>query len=232
MFLLQIIKIEETALKVMGLSDFHGNQSAASAAAERILAEGPSMILVAGDISDGAFASAAKLLAILGNLEVPTLFVPGNWDSPRLYGWSGRFVKNLHGACESVEGYVIAGVGGSVQTPFKTPFELDEQDVSQILIQAVSGCVSGRLILLSHCPPRGTKLDKTKSGIHAGSWSVRQFIESRRPVLVVSGHVHEAQGIDNLGSTVIVNPGPAYDGNYAKIELHDKVQVTLSKFEV
>jgi len=33
--------------------------------------------------------------------------------------------------------------------------------------------------------------------------------------LVISGHVHEAQGIDRIGSTALINVGPAQRGNYA-----------------
>jgi len=219
-------------LKLIALSDLHKSLAAAKAAAQRISTEHPNAVLVSGDISHGDLEEAASLLETLSTAGVSVFFVPGNMDSPKLSDWSKGSIKNLHGRCESFESYALLGLGGSVYTPFNTPLEFNEAEVSQILNQAASGCGSGRLILVSHCPPRGIKLDKTRMGIHAGSHSVRQFIESRKPVLVVSGHVHEAQGIDNLGATVIVNPGPAYAGNYAKIELHDKVRATLSKFEI
>jgi Icc-related predicted phosphoesterase len=219
-------------LRLIALSDLHRSLAAAKAAAQRISAEQPKAVLVSGDISHGDVEEAGRLLETLSAAAVPVFFVPGNMDSPKLSDWSSESIKSLHGRCESFEGYALAGLGGSVHTPFNTPLEFNEHEVSQILSQAASRCGSERLILVSHCPPRGISLDRTRMGIHAGSHSVRQFIESRKPVLVVSGHVHEAQGIDNLGATVIVNPGPAYAGNYAAIELHDKVQATLSKFEV
>jgi len=45
---------------------------------------------------------------------------------------------NLHGKCFRVGEYVLAGVGGSPPTPFKTPFELEDQEMGRIL-EAFSG---------------------------------------------------------------------------------------------
>ena len=35
------------------------------------------------------------------------------------------------------------------------------------------------------------------------------------------GHIHESQGVDTIGKTVIVNPGPFMTGNYAEVELEE-----------
>jgi Icc-related predicted phosphoesterase len=84
-----------------------------------------------------------------------------------------------------------------------------------------------KLILMSHVPPYNTLLDTTKTGIHVGSRSVRQFIEEHNVDLVISGHVHEARSIDRLGKTVLVNPGPALQGNYAIITIGKEIDVKL-----
>jgi Icc-related predicted phosphoesterase len=42
--------------------------------------------------------------------------------------------------------------------------------------------------------------------------------------------VHEAQAVDKIGSTFIVNPGPAKNGNYARINLNKNVNVVVAKF--
>jgi hypothetical protein len=82
--------------------------------------------------------------------------------------------------------------------------------------------------MVSHTPPADTALDRIRSGKHVGSAAVRQFIESHHPDLVICGHIHESRGIDSLGSTVMVNCGPACDGSYALIELGDQVEVKLA----
>jgi hypothetical protein len=52
-----------------------------------------------------------------------------------------------------------------------------------------------------------------------------------QPILVVSGHVHEAQGEDKIGSTVLVNTGPAKNGKYARISIDKSIVVNFAKFE-
>ncbi|MBS7623142.1 metallophosphoesterase family protein [Candidatus Bathyarchaeota archaeon] len=219
-------------MRLIVLSDFHKSFAAAKAAAEVISGDRPDAVLVAGDISHGDVEEAAKLLEVLGSAAAPVFFVPGNMDSPDLSDWSIEAVKSLHGRCLGLRGYELVGLGGSVHTPFHTPLEFSEVEVAEILNRAVTACACRSLILVSHCPPRGIKLDKTRIGIHAGSRSVRQFIESRKPILAVSGHIHEAQGIDSLGDTTVVNPGPAYAGSYAKIEVNNKVWAALSKLKM
>jgi hypothetical protein len=84
--------------------------------------------------------------------------------------------------------------------------------------------------LVSHVPPKNTSIDLTRSGVHVGSTAVRDFIEAFHPILVVCGHVHEARGTDEIGGTIIVNPGPAQNWFYSQIELTDSLTVRLLEF--
>ena len=107
-------------------------------------------------------------------------------------------------------------------------WNFNENEIAETLRQAFLKCSEKKnMILISHCPPKDTKLDRTVTGIHAGSTSVRQFIESKKPALVVTGHIHEARGIDKIGETIIVNPGPAHLGRYVIIEFDEKIHIEL-----
>jgi Icc-related predicted phosphoesterase len=69
-----------------------------------------------------------------------------------------------------------------------------------------------RTIYVIHTPPLSTNLDVLRNGQHAGSLSVRRFIEERRPPLTLHGHVHESHNmtkefVDRIGSTICVNAG-------------------------
>ncbi|MHB9093465.1 MAG: metallophosphoesterase family protein, partial [Eubacteriales bacterium] len=44
----------------------------------------------------------------------------------------------------------------------------------------------------------------------AGSTAVRKAIEKYQPVLVLSGHIHEAKGAVKMGRTTVINPGSEY----------------------
>jgi Icc-related predicted phosphoesterase len=216
------------SLKVLGLTDLHRSLNAAKGAANKIAEEQPDAILIAGDISHGSLNEAVNLLQVLSSSQKDVFFVPGNMDSPELMNWNEKNIKNLHGRCESLDNYSLIGVGGSVYTPFNTHLEFAENEIEETLSQAFFKCAEKKnIILISHCPPKDTKLDRTATGIHAGSTSVLQFIESKKPLLVVTGHIHEAIGIDKIGETIIVNPGPAHMGRYVIIEFGKKIHVKL-----
>ena len=215
-------------LKVLALTDIHRNQDAVRAATKKIAEEHVDAIFVAGDISHGNINEAIHILKILKGHHKTVFFVPGNMDSPELMDWNDGNIRNLHCKCESFNNYSLIGVGGSVYTPFNTHLEFAENEIAKTFRQSFSECSEKKkLILISHCPPKDTELDRTMTGIHAGSKAVRQFIESEKPLLVITGHIHEARGIDKIGETMIVNPGPANLGRYGIIELNEKIHVEL-----
>ena len=68
------------------------------------------------------------------------------------------------------------------------------------------------LVCAFHGPPHGTALDQIHGEVHVGSREVRKFIEARRPLLSLHGHIHESPAVsgkfaDRVGSTICVNPG-------------------------
>ncbi len=75
------------------------------------------------------------------------------------------------------------------------------------------------LIIISHNPPKDAKVDLISAGIHVGSALYREFIETYQPLLAVSGHIHEAIGIDTIGKTTVINPGPLAEGCYAVVDV-------------
>jgi len=81
------------------------------------------------------------------------------------------------------------------------------------------------MVLVTHQPAWGTTVDLQASTRHKGSRSVRSFIEDYQPILAVSGHIHEAYGTDQIGSTLLVNPGPFRNGRYATIDINGDTAV-------
>ena len=218
-------------MEILAFADFHGNQDAHRRANEVIAKERPHLVLIVGDIFNRDSNEAKAYLTEFARAGTPVHFVPGNMDGTELSNWDGvENVHQLHGRCVHAEGVALMGLGGSPHGPFKTVFEYSEKEGAELLEQASKEYHGGKLILLSHCPPKDTKLGIVSSGDHAGSAAVRSFVEKTRPVLVVSGHVHESQGIDMIGSTTIVNVGPAQNHNYAHVTLDDEVKVRLAKF--
>jgi hypothetical protein len=222
-----------SVMRILAFTDFHDSDEAFWNAERLVRNDNWSCVIVAGDIANYDDEIAKQRLTQLGDAGVPLLFVPGNMDDPELAFWPGtKSVHPLHGKSKIIQGVFFIGLGGSPRGSFSTPFQLPEERAMQLMNQALAGFTDDILVLVSHCPPKNTKLDVVPSGEHAGSMAVRSFVEKMKPVLVISGHVHEAIGIDSIGETTLVNTGPARSGNYAEITLEDNVRpsVRLANF--
>jgi Icc-related predicted phosphoesterase len=219
-------------VRIIAFTDFHGDQEAFQRARQTVADEKPDVVLVAGDIANHDGQKAKRLLTYLGEAGSPVYFVPGNMDGVDLMAWSGsESVRGLHGRCEYWKNVGLIGLGGSPHGAFTTPIEYSEEEAAEVLGRAQRNYHGGNLILVSHCPPKDTKIDRVVIGQHIGSTSVREFVMRAQPILVVSGHVHEAQGEDKIGSTVLVNTGPAKNGKYAIISIDKSIVVNFVKFE-
>jgi len=203
-------------MKVLVGTDFHGKQSVFEAFAEKAEENSIDVMAICGDVTHfGSLQEARRLLSFLTGLRVPVLFVPGNCDPPSLVGVDMEGVTCIHGRSVTYDDVTFLGVGASPPTPFSTPFEMTENKIMETLNRASSNLpVSQWVVLVSHTPPRNTQLDKTSVGLHAGSLSVRKYIEEKQPSIVFCGHIHESKGREKIGKTVIVNPGPARHGCY------------------
>ena len=215
-------------MRIIVGSDFHGDEEMVRRFSDRAREERAEIVLVCGDITNfGTVGDAERLLSIVTETKVPVLFVPGNCDPRSLLDLELEGAVQIHGRAYQHGDYIFVGVGGSPPTPFHTFFEMDEEQIMAELDGALRDVdVQGRLILVSHSPPHNTRLDKTHLHLHAGSRSVRRFIEERKPLAVFCGHIHEARGEDRIGDTVIVNPGPVRHGYYVSAQLEaDSINV-------
>lgn len=215
-------------MKILATSDFHGSVEAFHRTAQKARDVEATIVMVIGDITHfGSVEQGRDLLSLLNPLGIPVYFVPGNCDSPELAEVKMKNIKSIHGACERMGGRNFIGVGGSSPSPFNTPFELSERDIMALLERTLSRCQVNEICLVTHSPPRHTRADTTHLDEHVGSSSIRVFIEKMKPNLVLCGHIHEAQGIDKIGDSVIVNPGPARDNRCAIVDFNTRVKVQL-----
>ncbi len=201
-------------MRLLAASDIHGSTSMLKSMLER---ENADLLVLAGDLSNNSMSGARRILQIAGEYEMQVVFVPGNMDPPDLlYVKSLEGAINLHGRVRKVLGLNLGGLGGGGISPFNTPIEFDEATLWKKLSD-----LAGIDILVSHVPPYGTKLDVVRSGVHVGSKSLLKFLKEKQPILCICGHIHESHGIDLIGRTVSVNPGPLMWGRYAVIEVID-----------
>lgn len=218
-------------LRLLLLSDIHGNLFNIKDIYKKVSRD-ISCLVICGDITHfGNLIQTERIIKELSKPSIPTLFVPGNCDPKKLATTHVvHHAINIHGKYKEIQGLGFLGIGGSSPTPFHTPFELSENDIKSILDETYNNNnIQRRLILVSHAPPANTRVDLTSFGVHAGSLAVKEFIEKVKPLLVLCGHIHESKGVDLLKDTLIVNPGPAYKGFYAKVDVKENIKVELGE---
>lgn len=223
-------------MQVFALTDIHGVIKSAKRAAGEAYRLKADIITVSGDITNFEGEEKAKeILSALRESSLPVLYVPGNCDGPEVFNLSVEGCYCLHGQLHTFRGYSFVGLGGSNPTPMGTLTEFEEEEISKILEKASSSNQNiERLILVSHPPPLETNLDSILGSYgeprHVGSQAVRSFVEEKKPILVLCGHIHDARGVDKLDGSVLVNPGTAKAGNFALITLNGKVETNLDSF--
>jgi len=201
-------------VKALVFSDIHNDYRAL----ERLVAIEADYYIAAGDLVSWE-RGLDRCGEILKQRAERVYVLPGNHESHetisefcRRYG-----LHDFHGAHIQAGEFFLAGLGYSNPTPFNTPGEYSEAEIERRLGRF--GALKP-LVLVCHCPPLGTALDRVREGVHAGSRAVREFLERHQPAAFFCGHVHEAAGTEvRLGSTLAVNAGPrGYLLDFAKLK--------------
>lgn len=125
--------------------------------------------------------------------------------------------------------HIMISMGYSTLTPWKTPREVTDEKLGEMLDQMISKVPDlSRAIFNFHDPPLDSSLDTCpmldwekdppepifEAGQMimkgAGSKSVRDMIERYKPMLGLHGHIHESQSVAKIGRTTCINPGSEY----------------------
>lgn len=204
-------------MTIIGLTDLHGH-------VEVIERLGPALaeadvVVLAGDLTNfGRRGDAADVVNAVRPHARRVLAVPGNCDFHAVSQYLDAEGLSLDRKGVVIDDVAFLGVGGSLPCPGTTPNEITEDEFEWALRAAVPTVRGGLpVVLVVHEPPRNTAVDRVTSGEHVGSHSVRAFIEQRRPLVCIAGHIHEGAGEDTLAGCRIINPGPAHRGHYARI---------------
>ena len=204
-------------MTIFNITDLHG--SLRRLPEVRREAADADVIVVSGDITNFAGREEARrIIDELSAVNPEILAVSGNCDRAPVEGYLRERGIALHAAVLVHSGVAFAGLGGSLPGPGPTPNTYSEEELAGFL-DSIDAPPGAPLVLVSHQPPFDTPADRIAAGRHAGSRSVRSYIERVHPVLCLSGHIHESVGQGDLAGCRVVNPGPFGQGRYALIEL-------------
>jgi uncharacterized protein len=150
----------------------------------------------------------------LNNIGKPVLIIHGNHETSSSVMMECRRLKNLefiHKNYYIIGDIVFYGFGGG---GFSIRDESFTQEAEKFMQEFKSISEKNfsenkkhyRLVLVTHAPPFGTKVDEI--GAHAGNQNITEFIIKHQPIIAVCGHIHENAGVeDKINQTRIINPG-------------------------
>ena len=189
-------------MRIQLFSDIHGD----TRALERNMQVDADHYICAGDL-----ANWGRKLDECGEVLRPfgerVHLIPGNHETAvQLLAFCEKFgLHNFHEQSFRLGSFHVAGQGYSNITPFQTPGEYTEEQLAEKLT-AFNGITP--MLMVCHCPPFRTMLDRIVNFRHAGSTAVRAFIEREQPEYFFCGHIHEAAGVaERIGETKAMNVG-------------------------
>ena len=145
----------------------------------------------------------AELFAVMPQ---PAYLTYGNVDVPRMWP---EFLRDGHtvldGEVVEIGGRTWGFVGGGLQTPMRTPYEVDDEAYAAKV--AAVGQVD---VLACHIPPDVPELlyDVEARRFERGSAAVLEAVRETQPGLVLFGHVHQPlRSRIRIGRTECVNVG-------------------------
>jgi uncharacterized protein len=179
-------------VKILFFSDVHADFKAL----ERLLAVEADAYFCAGDLASSP-RSLQRAGEMMRHLAGRMMVIPGNHESEQdIEVFCQHFgFEAMHGKSKSVGNFQLAALGYSNLTPFNTPGEYTEAELEKRLEPFVA---LPHLLMVCHCPPKSTPLDRAGEGKHFGSTAVAAFLAKAEPRYFFCGHIHEAEGVSCL----------------------------------
>lgn len=163
-------------------------------------------VLVAGDLP------GYYLEFLASKLTVPIIYVHGNHENEFVNEGDGRIpprgVIAAHGRVVQEAGLRIAGWGGAPRYRKDGRGQYSAFEAKRGLRLLSWRSRRGVDVLLTHAPPTGPHAGTDWA--HRGCPEITWFMHSRRPALVVHGHIHEYEGkkleyLDERSGARVVN---------------------------
>ncbi len=189
-------------MKLLCFVDTHSNTKAINHLLK--ISKKVDILVCAGDITNWG-EGLKSILKKFEKLKKIMLIIPGNHESEEEMHEACKnlkYVINLHKGAYFEGEFAFFGFGGG-------GFAMEDKNFEKISKKFFKDAKGKKIILITHAPPFGTKLDNLPGLGHRGCMSIRKFIEDAQPLVHICGHLHETAGsVDKIGKTIIVNPGP------------------------
>jgi len=189
-------------LKILAASDIHGDSKIAASLAKKAEKENVDLVVLCGDTL--GFFETKNIIKPFKEKNKKVLIIPGNHEGHEatdfvasLYG-----IKNLHGYSTKYENIGFFGAGGADIGPGT----ISDNELFKTLKKAHEGLKGiEKKVMITHMHPRGSKSEF--SGFQ-GSKAVTKAIKQFKPDILLHGHIHEAENIEEtIDKTRVINVG-------------------------
>ena len=191
-------------MKILAFVDMHASPRALKQIKQK--AKKADIIVCAGDFSIFE-QKIGYFMQQFDKLKKPFLMIPGNHETAEDIQQASLLFENimpLHGNTYVKNNHLFMGFGEGGYSMIDKKFE----KASKKFEREMKKNKGKKTILVTHAPPHKTKIDNIE-GQPCGNKSIKNFIVKVKPDLVISGHLHENAGKEDLlGRTRLINPGP------------------------
>ena len=192
-------------MKILAASDIHGDSEAVNKLADKADKEKVDLVILCGDLTR-LEQSTDGLINPFVSKNQKVLLIPGNHDTNATVDFLAEFygVKNLHGYSVKYDEVGIFGCGGANIGLNK----ITDGELFNVLSMGFERIAYlKKKIMVTHAHPSDS-LAENFSKFVPGSQGVNRAIKTLKPDLLLCGHVHEAEGIeDKIGDTKVINVG-------------------------
>ena len=194
-------------LRILAASDIHGDTDLAEKLAKQAEDENVDLVILCGDLTT-AEQSTANIIGPFVKRNEKVLLIPGNHETVATADFLAEMynVKNIHGYSVTYKDVGVFGCGGATNVGPVMP--IDEDELYDLLKKGFEKIKYLRKkIMVTHIHPADSKMGKFSTFV-PGSSSVKKAIEKFSPDILLCGHVHEAEGIEEMvGKTKVINVG-------------------------
>jgi uncharacterized protein len=196
-------------MKILAFGDVHGSDEALDELRQQAIEHKPDIMVCVGDFTIfgmDMFVIIEQLNLIAEMIDTKLVLIHGNHedeDSVAELLEDYERIIYVHGDVFEFGDLCFVGFGGGGFSEHDPDFVAFIQSHIEYFQKR-----KHKLVLLTHQPPYGTRLDKIR-GRYTGNSDFTEFIRNYKPVLALSGHIHETFGEqDEIGDTKLLNPGP------------------------
>ncbi|MBU2561042.1 MAG: metallophosphoesterase [Nanoarchaeota archaeon] len=196
-------------LKILAASDIHGDTDLVKKLAEQAEKENVDLVVLCGDLTLGEM-STENLIGPFAKRHKKVLLIPGNHETVATADFLAELyepeARNIHGYSVKYKDVGIFGAGGATNVGPQPP--IDEDEMYDLLKKGFDKIrYLKKKIMVTHIHPTDTKMEKLSRFV-PGSEAVKKAVERFKPDILLCGHVHEAEGLEEkIGKTRVINVG-------------------------